>query len=51
MDTTIEELKQIMSELIISISSKISDNNYRYAYVDGILDFYNRLKEKIEKRG
>ena len=42
----IEDLKIIMSDLIQS--PKIQDEKYKSAYIDGILDFFNKAKQKLE---
>ena len=46
MTITLEELKAIMGDLIAS--PRIADEKYKSAYIDGVLDFFNKLKGKEE---
>lgn len=41
----IDDLKIIMSDLIRE--PKIQDEKYKHAYVDGVLDFFNKVKAKL----
>ena len=43
----IDDLKIIMSDLIRQ--PRIADEKYKSAYIDGVLDFFGKLKDKIEK--
>lgn len=47
MEISLEELKTIMGDLISE--PRIADEKYKSAYVDGVLDFFSRLKSKEEK--
>ena len=44
----IEDLKIITSDLLTSIK-KDKDDKYRFAYTDGVLDFFNLVKGKMEE--
>lgn len=44
---TINDAKIIMSELITN--PKIHDEKYKSAYIDGVLDFFNKIKAKLEE--
>jgi len=44
---TLSELKIIMSDLIRE--PRIKDFNYKSAYVDGVLDFFNQVKDKVKE--
>jgi hypothetical protein len=44
---TLSELKIIMSDLIRE--PRIKDPSYKSAYVDGVLDFFNRVKDKVKE--
>ena len=41
-----EDLKIIMSDLISH--PRIEDMKYKSAYIDGVLDFFNRVSKKLE---
>lgn len=47
MEIKLDDLKIIMSDLIQS--PKIQDKKYKSAYIDGILDFFNKVREKLIK--
>jgi hypothetical protein len=44
---TLSELKIIMSDLIRE--PRIKDFNYKSAYIDGVLDMFNRIKDKVKE--
>jgi len=44
MKMKLSDLKEIMADLIRD--PKIGDMNYRHAYIDGVLDMFNKVKEK-----
>lgn len=45
----IDDLKIIMSDLIRE--PRIKDEHYKHAYIDGVLDFFNKAKNLIEQQG
>jgi hypothetical protein len=44
---TLSELKIIMSDLIRE--PRIKDEGYKHAYIDGVLDMFNRIKDKVKE--
>ena len=43
----VDDLKIIMADLIRQ--PRISDEKYKSAYVDGVLDFFNKARVKLEQ--